>query len=208
MKQLCIFVHKKIGKTMSDLKRSYVKYSEEQLNKIGNTVVFLAEKIPNLSKTKLLKLLYILDEFSIKKSGLPFFNITYKVWKFGPVSEELYIDLTSESVMLKNYIDKTNEYGHNYIVAKAKFNDDEFSLNDIELLEKVVKEFKNSTSNDLISFTHREKSPWYNTAKNNGVLEMLLNEEINNTELVIDMSELVAHDERKLNIYKEYQEIN
>ena len=65
----------------------YIKFSSEQLEKIGNTVVYLADRIENLSKTKLLKLLYILDEISIKKSGIPMLNLKYKVWKFGPVSE-------------------------------------------------------------------------------------------------------------------------
>ena len=47
----------------------YIKFTNEQLEKIGHTVVYLAERIPELSKTKLLKLLYILDEISIKKSA-------------------------------------------------------------------------------------------------------------------------------------------
>ena len=52
-----------------ELKKSNINY---QVEKIGNTVVYLSQKIPTLKKTKLLKLLYILDEISIKKTGIPF----------------------------------------------------------------------------------------------------------------------------------------
>jgi len=182
----------------------YIKFSSEQLEKIGNTVVYLADRIENLSKTKLLKLLYILDEISIKKSGIPMLNLKYKVWKFGPVSEELFIDLSSEPYLLEKYIDRDHE--GNCIIAKAKFNEDEFSENDIELMDFVIEKYGDKTAKELISYTHRVNSPWYITAKENAVLELLENESINNTEYLIDMSSIIAHDERKLEIYSEYLE--
>jgi uncharacterized phage-associated protein len=184
----------------------FIKFSSDQKNKIGNTVIYLADRIPDLSKTKLLKLLYILDEISIKKSGIPMLNLKYKVWKFGPVSEELYIDLSSETTILEKYIIKNSN--ESYIKSKTTFVDDEFSENDIELMDKVIQVYGNQTAKELVSYTHRINSPWYNTAKENSVLQLLLDEEINNTELLIDMSQVIAHDARKLEIYKDYLESN
>lgn len=57
----------------------YKKFSIDQLDKIGTSVIYLSERFPQLSKTKLLKLLYILDEISIKKNGIPLLNLRYKV---------------------------------------------------------------------------------------------------------------------------------
>ncbi len=182
----------------------YIKFSEDQLVKIGNTVIYLAERIPQLSKTKLLKLLYILDEISIKKSGIPILNLKYKVWKFGPVSEELFIDLSSEPTLLDKYIDREDE--GSYIKAKINFNDDEFSDNDIALMDFVIDKFGNKSAKDLISYTHRINSPWYNTAKENSVLELLEKETINNTEFLIDMGQIISHDKRKFEIYSDYLE--
>lgn len=183
---------------------SYVKFEADQLLKIGNTVVYLADRIPNLSKTKLLKLLYILDEISIKKSGIPLLNLTYKVWKFGPVSEEIFIELSSDLVLLKNYVDRAP--GSHNIVSKAAFQEDEFSENDIELLNFVIDKFGNNTVQELINYTHRTNAPWYLAAKEHSVLELLENETINNTEYIIDMSSIIAHDDRKMEIYSEYLE--
>lgn len=186
--------------------KGYIQFSKNQLDKIGNTVVYLGNKIDKLTKTKLLKLLYILDEVSIKKSGIPFLNLPYKVWKFGPVCEELFIDLSSEPKLLENFIQKNNEDGVDFIVPIKAFNDDEFSQYDLELMDHVIEIFGNKTSNELISYTHRTNSPWKNTALDNNVLELLEKEAINNTELLIDMSQLISHDQRKKELYFDFLE--
>ncbi len=184
----------------------YVKYNHDQIEKIGYTIVYLAEKIEYLSKTKLLKLLYILDEISIKKSGIPLLNLKYKVWKFGPVSEELFVELSSEITLLDKFISVDSDKKESYIVSKITFCEDEFSENEIELMDYVVEKYGNRTAKELVGYTHRVNSPWFNTAKENSVLELLENESINNTEYLIDMSMIIAHDERKLKIYSDYIE--
>ena len=186
----------------------YIKFNPSQIEKIGNTVVYICERIPQLSKTKLLKLLYILDELSIKKSGIPFLNLQYKVWKFGPVSEEIFIDLSSNMTLLGKYVTRTNKDEHTYLCARVPFTDDEFSDNDIELMNSVVEKFGNMDASALIAYTHRPNSPWFNVAKEHAVLELLENETINNTELLIDMGQLVSHDPRKSEIYTDYLEFN
>lgn len=183
----------------------YTQYNGDQLSKIGNTIIYLSQKIDKLSKTKLLKLLYILDEISIKKSGIPILNLKFKTWKFSPVSEDIFVELSSEPSLLKNYFKKHIEGENLYILPNGEFNDDEFSLNDLELMDFVVKEFGDKTAKELINYTHRENSPWYNTAKKNSVLELLQNEQINNTEFVVDMSELVKYDKRKSALYDDFK---
>lgn len=189
-------------------KLSYIKLSDNQIDKVGNSIIYLSDKIGDLSKTKALKLIYILDELSIKKSGIPFFNLKYKLWKFGPVSEEIFIDLSSETTLLKKYIERTSEDGVIIIKPIVAFNDDEFSDNDIDLLDFVIEKFGNKSAKELVFYTHRQNSPWHNTALENSVLELLENEEINNTELLIDMSSLINHDERKKMIYRDFIEAN
>ncbi|HEY9082892.1 MAG TPA: Panacea domain-containing protein [Vicingaceae bacterium] len=182
------------------------QYSPEQISKIGNTIIFLASKIDDLSKTKLLKLLYILDEQSIKKSGIPFLNLQYQVWKFGPVSKNIFIELSSSPTILKEYVERSMSDDNTYIVPKVDFCDDEFSKNDIELLEKVVDKFGGMNSTELVSYTHRKGSLWYRVAKENGVLELLENEVIGDTDYMIDLSDLISNDERKKQIYMDFVE--
>lgn len=181
---------------------NYTQYTDAQLNKIGNTAIYLSEKIGKLSKTKFLKLIYILDEISVSSTGVPFFNLKYKVWKFGPVAEPIFIDLSSEMSLLTPYI--SNKDG--CISPKKKFNDDEFSDNDIDLLEKVITMFGKKSAKELVDYTHRENSLWRKTAKKNKVLELLENESINNTDFFINLGDLVAKDVRKKAIYEDYIE--
>ena len=155
-------------------------YSKEQIDKIGNTIVFLASNIEHASKTKILKLLYILDEVAISTTGIPFLNLEYKVWKFGPVTPDIYIELSSKTVLFKDYIEKQfTTDDHCFIVAKKEFCDDEFTDKEIEIMNLVVDTFRNSTAEQLIGYTHRENAPWYNAASKYLVLDMLQKEQIN-----------------------------
>jgi len=182
-------------------------YTKEQIDKIGNSIIFLASQIKGISKTKLLKLLYILDEISLKKSGIPFFNLEYKVWKFGPVANDIFVELSSAPSMLKDFIIReTTKDGHTFISPKKDFIDDEFTQNELDLLDFVVEKFENSTANELISFTHRKASPWYNAAIKNSVYELLVTEQISSTEIKVEMKELVEYDVRKKQIYEDYLE--
>ncbi len=182
-------------------------YRKDQIEKIGNTIVFLTSNIQNVSKTKLLMLLYILDEISIKKSGIPFLNLEYKVWKFGPVASDIFVELSSSPSMLKGFIERAaTQEGHIIIKPKINFKDDEFTDNEIDLLNFVTNKFKESTANELISITHRKTSPWYTAAKRHSVYDSLEKELISSTEIKVEMKELVEYDERKLKLYEDYLE--
>ena len=178
------------------------KFRPDQLDKIGNTAIYLSNAIGALSKTKLLKLLYILDELSIERSGIPFLNLQYKAWKYGPVSKELYDDLKKDLRLLSPYICRRDDK----YVSAAPFNDDEFSDNDIALMDEVINSFKEHSSKDLKQYTHRKGSPWYNAALKYGVLAQLESEKLSETDIIIDMSQLVAKDQRKKGIYQDYIE--
>ena len=101
-------------------------YTKDQLAKLGNAIIFLCDRIKPLSKTKLLKLIYLIEEASIKRHGVPFFNIRFDVWKLGPVSRDLFVEITSEPDLLEDYIIKVSRDGGVFVKPKQKFSDDEF----------------------------------------------------------------------------------
>ena len=105
--------------------------------------------------------------------------------------------------MLDPFIKKDSE-GH--ISPKKSFNDDEFSDNDIDLLNKVIAEFGKKNAKSLVSYTHRPDSLWTKKAKEKNVYDDLIREDINSTDFVIDLADLVADDQRKKAIYESYIE--
>lgn len=182
------------------------KYSRNQIDKLGNGLIYLIEKMGFLSKTSLLKLVYILDEYSVKKRGFPMFNLQYEIWKYGPVCQDLYIEFNDGASLLKDYIKSEIVNNLTQVSPISTFNDDEFSDSDIAIFEEIVAAFSGKNTNYLVNYTHQKNSLWYTTAKKNGVLEALLNEEINATDFKIDFADLVAHDENKLAFYNDHLE--
>jgi uncharacterized phage-associated protein len=182
------------------------KYSRNQIDKLGNGLIYLIEKMGFLPKTSLLKLVYILDEYSVKKRGFPMFNLQYEIWKYGPVCQDLYIEFNDGASFLKEYIKSEVIENSTHISPVADFNDDEFSDSDIAIFDEIAAKFSGKNTKYLVDYTHQTNSLWYTTAKRNGVLEALLNEEINATNFIIDFADLVSYDENKLAFYNNHVE--
>lgn len=181
-------------------------YTKNQLDKLGNTLIYLCENLERASKTHLLKLVFIIEEISILKFGIPFFDLRFDLWKLGPVSKDLYVELSDELNLLKPYIVKEIKEGVTLVYPKKKFSDDEFSDNEMKLLNEIVDRFKHCTAGELINFTHKKNTPWYNTALKNGVLDLLESGKMTTTDIEINLAELIEDDPDKLLLYNSHKE--
>lgn len=188
------------------MQKKEVLYTHNQLDKLGNTLIFLCQNIERATKTHLLKLVFIIEELSILKFGTPFFDLRFDVWKLGPVSKDLFVELTDEPNLLEPYISKQYSDGATLIYGKKEFSDDEFSDNEINLLNEIVDRFKYCTAKELINFTHKKNSLWYNAALRNGVLELLESGKMTTTDIEINMAELIEGDEGKSIMYNSHKE--
>ena len=163
-------------------------FTKDQISKIGNSIIYLAQHISDLNKTKILKILFLLEEASIKKYGHPFYGIDFQLWVRGPVAKDIFIDLSDESpVLLKDFIERDPAEASRFI-AKSSFNDDEFSDNDIILMDLIIDFAKSKNAKYLVNHTHDTHSLWRKSAIKYGVLELLENESVNSTEFEIDFS--------------------
>lgn len=181
-------------------------YSKDDIAKIGNTLVYFAERVIDLSKTKLLKLVYLLEETTVRKCARPFLNLDFEVWKLGPVAKDLFSDLSStEQYMLKDYVrTKIGEEGRTYVTAIKDFEDDEFSDMELSILDDVIERFGQLSAKELVELTHSPHSPWTIAAKQEGVLEDLLAERMITTDFKIDFNSLL--DEEGQEAYAQYLE--
>lgn len=182
------------------------QYTPEQIDKIGNTIIYLTNHIQPLYKTKLLKLLYLLDEFSVKKYGIPFLNLDYEVWQAGPVCSDIYQELNENPNLLEDYINLSFDTTGTKVTGKKPFRDDEFSDNEITLLEFVADKFRYTAASELVNLTHRESSPWYKAAHASGLLELFEAKRTNTSNCRVDLSELIKGDAVKEQRFKDYQE--
>jgi uncharacterized phage-associated protein len=167
-------------------------YSKEIIDKLGNAMVYLAQKVPGLSKTKLLKLLYLLEEVSVKKNKLPFFGIPFEVWQAGPVAKEVFIDLDVKPVLFGKFVSIKRGEKATYVSAKTSFNDGEFSDNDIEVLNDVIEKYGDKTASQLVKLLHRDGSAWHSKAIENDLIEAFRRGITNSSNKEIDFTYFLA----------------
>jgi uncharacterized phage-associated protein len=169
--------------------------TKSELDRLGNTLLYLSINVGDFNKTKALKLLFLLEEKSIRETGIPFFGFNFKVWQYGPVIEEVFEDLDQIDIpLLSSYIQRIKA-DKDLFEPAAKFNDDEFSNNDILLMDEIVKFARHKSAADLVKITHAKDSLWRKAAEKNEVFEAFENRELTQTEFLIDFSILVENDE-------------
>ena len=78
---------------LQDKSLNMCKFSESNRQKLGNAIVYIARHTSNLSKTKLLKLLYLMEERMALKYHVPFIGLPFEVWQAGPVAKDVFIEI-------------------------------------------------------------------------------------------------------------------
>jgi uncharacterized phage-associated protein len=170
-------------------------YSSDQINKLGNTIIYLSGKIKDLNKTKILKVLFLIEEACIKKYGYPFFNIDFQVWQHGPVAKDIFIDLSDDTPSLLGEFIERDPGNPALFIGKKAFNDDEFSDNDMALLDLIVEHAKDKNAARLVDLAHEPNSLWRKSAIKYGVLEKLETGAIRSTNYEIDFNLLFEENE-------------
>ena len=165
------------------------KYSSESISRIGNAAIYIAQHASSVSKTKLLKLLYLMEERSALRYHQPFLGLPYEVWQAGPVAKDVYIDISDGAVMLSQYIKVQNDKDSQYVIPVKPFDDADFSANEIRLMDEILAEYGGKTAKELVAITHKKGSLWYNLAKEKGLLEAFEKHESNNSDYVINFAD-------------------
>jgi len=178
-------------------------------DKIGNILSYLAEKVAHLSLTKALKLLYIIDETAVRETGVQLTWLEYKVWKNGPVPDELFQELRhNKKISIDNRIISLDEYiaveqresifpenqVETYLFPRKEF---DFSiLNDyeIELVERIIQQYGSFSARELVDILHRENTLWHKIVEENNLsVSFELYKATSN--YTIDFTKLIENDE-------------
>lgn len=175
-------------------------------NKIGNLLNYLSTRIPQLSMTKALKLLYLIDETAYMRTGVPVTWLDYKVWEMGPVAEELYNELRFDQKLvmhdkplsLETFIQTEKKEGPEgqvqvTLLPNGNYSLDEFAAFEIELIENIVDRFGTYTAKQLIQLLHEKNTLWHKCVSDN---ELQLNFKVysKKSNHTIDFSELIKDD--------------
>lgn len=165
------------------------KFSESTKNKLGNTLIYMALHTDDLSKTKALKLLYLMEERMVLQYHIPFLGIPFEVWQAGPVAKDVFIDLSDGPYILKDFVKTLSDDNKIYIKAIKDFDNDEFSECEIKMMDDILESYGHMTAGELVKSAHRENTLWHRIAKRSGLLDAFEKHECNNSDERIDFSE-------------------
>lgn len=173
-----------------------------QVNKelVGNIIILLAEKCAPLYHTKLIKMLYLIDEKAIKDSGVPITWLDYKVWQYGPVDPAIFHIKDNFGEYVSAVVNSEyNGVSTTIIKPLRKFNDDELSDYDLDIINEVIEECKDKKACELVHITHEPGSPW-DIAKKRNELDFSI---ANISDAKVDMGVLIESSPEKQARYKE-----
>jgi len=143
----------------------YVNYVEEtdsngykQLDivKVSNVIGYFAQFIDNLYKVKLMKLLWYADSIFYGRHGKSMTGLVYCHMPLGalPIAYDEIISLPTVKVV-EEIVNDCECYR---IQPKSEVNISEFSLEELDVLQVVAKQFKNYKSKEIIEYMHKEKA--------------------------------------------------
>ena len=132
-------------------------------------VVFFTEKLEPW-KTKLNKLLFYADFIMYKQSGFSMSGVQYRAIPMGPVPNNFnsIFEYLANKAELNIYYTNFDDGGTgeqfkpnpNKTFDKALFTESE-----LQILESVAERFKNTTTNEIITISHKEKAWIENNAE-------------------------------------------
>ncbi|NUO01767.1 MAG: SocA family protein [Saprospiraceae bacterium] len=178
-------------------------------DKIGTIIRHFAAEIQPLSLTKLLKLLYITDEAATRETGTPVTWLEYRVWKYGPVPGEVFQEIKhGEKLTVGKHIISFDDYikvirqdsgkrpGQEevFIEAKGEDNLSMLSAYEVDLLNRVLRQFGKMNAAELVSYLHQEGSLWHKAVQEH---KLDTNFELfqNTSNCIIDFSDLIEDDD-------------
>lgn len=173
------------------------RFSETSRVRLGNAVMYIAAHAKYPYKTEVLKLLYLMEERMVQKYHVPMLSIPFSVWRLGPVSVDVFEELSDGPVLLGDFI--TLQFNGQGIMVKPsqEFDADEFSDAELQVMREVMECYGQMNSEELIAETHKEGSLWRETAKEHGLLEDFDERRANSSNIVIDMGRQLCPDDRE-----------
>lgn len=132
--------------------------------KLLNTLIFFAANTRYCGKTKLFKLLYLLDFDHFRATGRSVTGLSYYAWEKGPVPIKLESELDEPAGDLFEAIRIEPEQLINFqrlnIVPQRAFDPSHFSNRELRLLERIAGDYAQSRAGEMVEVTHAENGAW------------------------------------------------
>ena len=132
--------------------------------KLLNAIVYFAENTRHCGKTKLFKLLFLLDFEHFKLTGRSVTGLDYYALPKGPVPVALDSELDEPQGDLSSTIELVPEqvidFSRLRVKPKKTFDPSHFSKRELRLLEDIANRYQDQYSQGMVDVTHAENGVW------------------------------------------------
>lgn len=132
--------------------------------KLLNAIVFFAGRTHHCGKTKLFKLLYLLDFQHFRESGRCVTGMDYLAWKTGPVPLALAQEWDRPEPDMDNLVEivpqRANDYIREKVVPRSAFDESPFSRRELKIMHELAARFADDFFYSMDTATHLEQTPW------------------------------------------------
>lgn len=133
-------------------------------DKLLNAILYFASNTRNCGKTKLFKLLYLLDFEHFRITGRSVTDLQYYAWKMGPVPVALEEDLDNPPADLCDAVRLASEQVINHsrltVIPQRDFDPRHFSKRELRLLTELAAKYQHHTAQQMVDVTHAENGAW------------------------------------------------
>lgn len=151
-------------------------YQILDIDKIEAVISYLAESMSNLYKVKLMKSLWYSDVLSYIRTGKAMTGLVYRHEAMGalPIGHYSLMNLENLNVKEEMYYNYDSVLLHVYPSENADYTI--LSDTEKEILDEVIKKFKNYKAADIVKYMHEEKA--YRETANGSIIPFGLAKEI------------------------------
>ena len=169
--------------------------------KNGVLLAYLAERIPNITLRKLLKLVYLTDEKFTIERGFPLTWFSYFAWKKGPVAPEVY-DVKNGSFAEyvqchRNNEDKCEVSPVSGILTQDRLN--LYSQYEMDMIDKIISTYGFMSADELTDITHLDDTLWSKVVNENN----LTFSDSGRSDCEIHLNRLIEGDEEKEEVFED-----
>lgn len=133
-------------------------------SKLLNAMIYFAENTKNCSKTKLLKLLFLLDFDHFREYGRSVTGSKYYALPLGPVPLETYSEFDEPAADFQSAIsvrlDQFHGHPRQLVEAAHPFESDLFTSRELRLLAEISEKYREHNASEMVEVTHAEGGVW------------------------------------------------
>lgn len=128
------------------------------IDKIEAMISYIAEKVSNLFKVKLMKMLWYADALSFADNGFAITGMVYRHEPMGALPIGHYSLMNLENLNIQE--EMSNNYDNTMLHVYPTVGMDYSILSDREkaILDKVIEKFKKYKAKDIVDYMHEEKA--------------------------------------------------